>query len=414
MPFGGAVLSATQAQHAWYSFWDSMVIMGNSARGQQYSFTVRFTEHLKESPAWDNILANFGELEATLTTLVNLSSRLYNMLVAVDADEVAADVANFCNTCNQYISDLNQILDADPGESITWLEHNYNQQPLLRLAPLHTGTLLAESLFTQKQAIVLTSATITVNNSFNYYLEQVGLNILPAGQVITCQVSSPFDYQSQALVCAIKGLPNPSHLNDSDYARAIAPVMVDVLASVEGRVLVLCTSHRFLREIYKNLNTLNTSINYTILAQGIDGNRNQLLEEFRQTHRAVLLGASSFWEGIDLPGDLLRCVIMPRLPFPSPGVPAHAARMEHLAAAGFNSFNSLSLPQAIIRFRQGFGRLIRRATDLGALVVLDQRLLSQRYGRFFLQSLPPVTNLELTPDEVTSTLPAWFKVPPPH
>ncbi len=152
---------------------------------------------------------------------------------------------------------------------------------------------------------------------------------------------------------------------------------------------------------------------FNILGQGIDGNRNQLLEEFCQTPRALLLGASTFWEGIDLPGEMLRCVVIPRLPFPSPGLPALAARMEHLATTGRNAFTALSLPAAIIRFRQGFGRLIRRATDRGVLVVLDQRLLSRRYGHLFLRSLPPVTKLELETEEITTALPAWFNVPPP-
>lgn len=402
---------AIKVQQAWQLFWPRLAELDSSSRGEQNSYSIRFTEHLKETPAWESMLAVFGELEASLTVLVSRLNRLRELLNAIAADEIAAEAGNFSNTFTQHILDLTQVLDADPSENINWLEKSYNGQLILRLAPLKTGPLLAELLFSQKKAVILTSATITVNNSFTYFREQVGLDILASEQVLTCQVASPFDYQSQAIVCAVKGLPNPAQLNDSEYAHAIVPVIANILAGVNGRVLILCTSHRFLRQVNKNLSAATTDSNYTILAQGVDGNRNQLLEEFRRIPGAVLLGTSSFWEGIDLPGEFLRCVIIPRLPFPSPGVPAFAARMEHMASSGLNSFTALSLPQAIIRFRQGFGRLIRRATDRGALVVLDQRVLSKRYGHYFLESLPPVTKLQLTPDELSASLPGWFKIP---
>ncbi|NLW07696.1 MAG: DEAD/DEAH box helicase family protein [Clostridia bacterium] len=401
-----------RAKQNWQLFWDSLFNLKEYSKEGQRSFTIRFTDRLKETPAWDNVLVAFGELETSLTFLVSNLNRLHDLLVTIDAGEIAADVANFSNIFYQLTNDFCQVLEAEPDESISWLEQNHNQQPVLRLAPLNAGPLLAKSLYAQKQAVILTSATLTVDNDFTFYLEQVGLNILSATQVETCQVASPFDYQSQSLVCAIKGLPNPGQLDDSTYAQIIAPILANILASVEGRVLVLCTSHRFLREVYNNLNALNLN-DFNILGQGIDGNRNQLLEEFCQTPRALLLGASTFWEGIDLPGEMLRCVVIPRLPFPSPGLPALAARMEHLATTGRNAFTALSLPAAIIRFRQGFGRLIRRATDRGVLVVLDQRLLSRRYGHLFLRSLPPVTKLELETEEITTALPAWFNVPPP-
>ena len=400
-------ISATLA--GWQGFWVNLGRLSEAARWEETGYNLRFTSHLKETPAWDNLLVAFGNLEESLCGLASRLKRLSELLDAAGAPEMAADAANFGDTVAQYSYDLGQILDADPDTTISWVEKNSHDQYILRSAPLEIGPLLAELLFSRKQAVILTSATLAVHNNFAFYHRQTGLEELPEDRVTSCRVTSPFDYQSQALVCALKGLPNPGQLRDADYARAIAPVLTAVCPAVDGRSLILCTSHRFLREVYELLSTSLAGSGYTVLAQGIDGSRSRLLEEFSQTPRAVLLGASSYWEGIDLPGDLLRCVIIPRLPFPSPGQPIMAARMEHLAARGQNSFATLSLPQAIIRFRQGFGRLIRRASDRGVLVVLDQRLLSQRYGRYFIQSLPPVTLAEVEPAAAPARIKAWFQ-----
>ncbi len=403
--------SAVKTQQTWQFFWNSLAELNNPTGEKQSYYSIRFTEHLKETPIWDRTIAIFGELEAGLTTLAVCLSRLQELLTGIVAEEITAEAGKLSSVFKQHISELDQILEADPAVNISWLDSIYDGQLILRSAPLKTGPLLAEQLFTPKQAVILTSATLTVNNSFAYFKDQVGLNILPAEQQLSCQVDSPFDYQSQALLCAVKGLSNPSHLSDGEYARAIAPVLTDILTGVDGQILVLCTSHRFLRAIYEVLNNNVENNNYTFLAQGIDGNRSQLLESFRRTPRAVLIGTSSFWEGIDLPGELLRCVVIPRLPFPSPGIPVLAARMEHMSAEGGNPFISLSLPQAVIRFRQGFGRLIRRKDDRGALVVLDQRLLSKKYGRYFSQSLPKVTKIQLSPEKLSTSLQNWFKTP---
>jgi len=403
--------TVARTHEQWQNFWDALGKLSAAALWERHSTTLRFTARLKETPAWDNLITAFGHLEETLAGLAGRLARLNELLDAAGAEEMAADAANLGNIFAGYNHDLAEILDANPAASVSWLEKNNAGQYTLYTAPLEIGPLLAELLFQQKQAVILTSATITVAGSFDFYRQQVGLTALPPARIATCQVASPFDYHSQALVCAARELPNPGQLNDSAYAAAIAPVIAQILPAVNGRTLVLCTSHRFLRHIYDLLNTMLAGSDYSVLAQGIDGGRSHLLEEFRQIPRAVLLGANSYWEGIDLPGDLLRCVIIPRLPFPSPGIPVHAARTEHRAARGENPFATLSLPQAIIRFRQGFGRLIRSASDRGAMVVLDQRLLSQRYGRRFLQSLPPVTTSEVTPAELPARLAAWFNPP---
>ncbi|MBE3571500.1 MAG: DEAD/DEAH box helicase family protein [Moorella humiferrea] len=400
--------NVTALEGEWQRFWECLADLNSVALWENNNGTLRFTPRLQETPSWDNLLSIFGQLEESINALTMRLERLSELLSAFGAEEMAASAANLKNLFAQYCHDIGDILTAEPEKAACWLEKTPTNQYILRSAPLEIGTILADMLFSHKQSVVLTSATLTVANNFDFYKEQVGINNLIDRKIDTCQVASPFDYTSQALVCAVKGLPNPGQLNDSAYAEAITAVIAACLHGINGRTLILCTSHRFLQDLYKHLSLALSGSDFSILAQGIDGGRAQLLEEFRQTSKAVLLGANTYWEGIDLPGELLKCVIIPRLPFPSPGIPLLAARMENAAAKGKNPFTTLCLPQAIIRFRQGFGRLIRTAKDRGVMLVLDQRLLSQRYGRHFLQSLPPVTTAVVTPAELPEKLTSWL------
>ncbi|MBC7325914.1 MAG: hypothetical protein H5T99_11480, partial [Moorella sp. (in: Bacteria)] len=288
--------TAARVSGEWRDFWAALAQLSAAALWEQGNSTLRLTGHLKETPAWDSLLVTFGRLEAVLEGLSSRLGRLAELLYTTGAEEMAADAVNFGNICAQYSHDLGGILDADPGTSVSWLETNNAGQYTLHVAPLEIGPLLADLLFARKRAVILTSATMTVNNDFAFYQQQVGLAGLPAERLATCQVASPFDYRTQALVCTVRGLPNPGQMNDSAYAEAIVPVIARVLPAVGGRTLVLCTSHRLLRDIYNLLVNAPETTGYSIPAQGIDGGRSQLLEEFKHIPRAVLLGASSYWE----------------------------------------------------------------------------------------------------------------------
>lgn len=392
----------------WDSFWKIINDITGKPSGQHYDSTVRFTAVLQESSLWHDLLNVFSQLEVVINQTATLLTRLGESSYHYNSPETAAVAENLSNMVRQCVSDLRNILYASRETHVCWSETDNYGNGILRAAPLEVGAILAETLYDRKK-VVFTSATLTVNHDFSYYMKQVGLDLIPQELVATCRLESPFDYRSRALVCAIKELPDPGQMNDSEYARTVAPVLADLLPAVAGRTLVLCTSHRFIREMHKALISCLQNKDIVILAQGINGSRSQLLEEFKLSYQSVLLGASSFWEGIDLPGELLRCVVIPRLPFPSPGIPITAARMEHIAAAGSSSFLGFSLPQAVLRFRQGFGRLIRRADDYGAMVILDNRLVSKRYGKYFYQSLPPVSLTEVAAGELRDHLKEWFK-----
>jgi DNA polymerase-3 subunit epsilon/ATP-dependent DNA helicase DinG len=251
---------------------------------------------------------------------------------------------------------------------------------VLRAAPLNVGGVLREHVYGERSAVVFTSASLAVAGSFDYFQSRVGL----PGEIETLVLSSPFDYLSQALMCLPQGLPEPQEPGFDDM---LAAVLGDVAAGIGGRTLALFTSNRQLRDTYYALKQRGDLDDVLILGQGIDGHRRQLLTTFTDSDRAVLLGTASFWEGIDVPGDRLSCVVMARLPFPVPTEPVFAARSEQVR----DPFRGYALPLAALRLKQGFGRLIRRASDRGAVVILDPRISTREYGRAFLDALPVVT-----------------------
>jgi Rad3-related DNA helicase len=245
---------------------------------------------------------------------------------------------------------------------------------------------------------VFTSATLAVGGSFDYFRSRVGLG----PNVDELILPSPFDFYHQALVCMPSDFPTPEH---EDFDRRVTEVVAGVALRAHGRTLVLFTSHRQLRDVHEALKHRVDLDEILILGQGIDGQRRQLLKSFEEAERPLLLGTSSFWEGIDIPGERLSCVIVVRLPFAVPSEPVFAARAERLR----DGFGQLALPQAALRLKQGFGRLIRRSTDRGAVVILDHRILGRDYGKAFLEILPPASRFVGPADEIASHVGAWLE-----
>ena len=251
---------------------------------------------------------------------------------------------------------------------------------LLRSAPLEIGPMLRERVFAELSSVVMTSASLAVAGSFDYFCSRVGLG----AEAETLLLASPFDYLLQALVCLPTDVPDPQ---SEEFEVAVEDIMADVAARLSGRTLALFTSHHQLRNVYAGLKHRRDLDEVLILGQGIDGQRRHVLRAFGENERPLLLGTSSFWEGIDVPGDRLSCVVIVRLPFQVPTEPVFAARAERLR----DPFLQYALPQAALRLKQGFGRLIRRHDDRGAVVILDNRVLERDYGRAFLEALPPAS-----------------------
>jgi DNA polymerase-3 subunit epsilon/ATP-dependent DNA helicase DinG len=251
-------------------------------------------------------------------------------------------------------------------------------RPVLHAAPTAAGRELQARAFSGKDTVVFTSATLAVAESFAYFKRGVGLEALATHEMV---LSSPFDYLSQALLCLPTDLRD---LTDPAFLDQVSEVVGEIAEAIGGRTLVLFTSHQQLRDVADRLRTRTARSGLNVLAQNLDGTRRQLLAQFQERPRSILLGSSSFWEGIDVPGDALSCVVIVRLPFRVPSDPMQLARSATLA----DPFGQLALPEAVLRLKQGFGRLIRRQTDRGAVVLMDHRIANRTYGAAFLDALP--------------------------
>ena len=268
---------------------------------------------------------------------------------------------------------------------------------VLRAAPINVGSLLRDRVYADRRSTVFTSATLAVGGTFDYFRSRVGLG--PETEELI--LPSPFDFFNQALICLPADFPSPEH---ETFDEQVEEVIASVARRVGGRTLVLFTSHRQLRDVHTALKHRVDLDEVLILGQGIDGQRRHVLKAFEEAERPLLLGTASFWEGIDVPGERLSCVIMVRLPFPVPTEPVYAARAEQVR----DGFAQLALPQAALRLKQGFGRLIRRTTDRGAVVILDNRILGRDYGKAFLDVLPPASRFVGPAAEIANRVGEWL------
>ena len=289
------------------------------------------------------------------------------------------------------------LLKPDPNRVYWFTLSARSENLVLRAAPINVGTLLRERVYSERRSTVFTSATLAVGGTFDYFRSRIGLG--PQAEELI--LPSPFDFLHQALVCLPTDLPAPE---DEGFDAAVERIVAAVAQRVGGRTLVLFTSHRQLRDVHAALKQRVDLDNVLILAQGIDGQRRQLLKAFEESERPLLLGTSSFWEGIDVPGERLSCVVMVRLPFPVPTDPVYAARAERVR----DPFTQLALPQAALRLKQGFGRLIRRSSDRGAVVILDNRILGRDYGKAFLDVLPPASRFVGPASDIPDRVGDWL------
>jgi ATP-dependent DNA helicase DinG len=285
---------------------------------------------------------------------------------------------------------VEQLAKAERGDWVYWARRD-DASTRLQGVPVDVGEELRVRLWPNLRSVTMVSATLAVAGSFEHFLGCMGLGG-GAGQpqVTTRLLRSPFDFRRQVLLCVPDDLPLPvaGGLHDRQYSAAVAHFLGQLLPATGGRALVLFTSHRLLREVYAMSSGELAARGLRVYGQGIDGGRSRLLRAMRSEDRAVVFGSATFWEGVDVRGPQLSCIVITRLPFPRPDEPLVAARQELLAGRGEDPFASYTLPQAVLRFKQGFGRLVRSATDRGVVAVLDGRLLRRRYGRVFTGSLP--------------------------
>ena len=267
--------------------------------------------------------------------------------------------------------DIERAMALDDPDIVTFID-TFEDEPCLRTKAISVGDRIRQMLLQQTESVIVTSATLSTNNQFDYIANEFGFE-----DVRTVAGTNPFDFSKQSLLVVPDGLPDA---NDETYPVAVARVLGEIIHLAQGRTLGLFTSYRNLDQAYEYLTTLNR---YQILKQG-EMARTALIDQFRDEISSVLLGTDSFWAGIDVPGEALSCVVIDRLPFPTPEDPI----VDAIRSRDSKWFFHYALPRAIIAFRQGFGRLIRKRTDRGVVVVLDERIVTKTYGRLFLKSLP--------------------------
>jgi len=291
------------------------------------------------------------------------------------------DVLSLARRAAEIRTNLKFLLRADDPSYVYYLEVR-GRGTFLRAAPIDVSDIIRELLLDDKKATVLTSATLTVDGSFQYVRGRLGV-----GEAQEVRLASEFDYKTQAILYLPPRMPDP---RSRDFGSAAAREVVEILRRTRGRAFVLFTSYATLREVQA---IASTELAYPLLVQG-EAPRSALLREFKVTPNAVLLATSSFWQGVDVVGEALSCVIIDKIPFASPGDPITAARIESINTAGRSAFAEYQIPLAILNLQQGLGRLIRHRQDRGVLAILDPRLRTMGYGRRFLASLPaaPVTH----------------------
>jgi DNA polymerase III epsilon subunit family exonuclease len=298
---------------------------------------------------------------------------------------------------------INRLLELtsqpDAGQ-VTWAGFGRDGRSTIKRAPLEVGPLLAEALFAERDSVILTGATLTLNGSFDYFRSRIGLSPSRLSELV---LPSPFDFLNQALLCLPEDLPAPP---EEGFTEQLVASVAETARRLSGRTLVLFTSTEQLAVASEQLRDQLDADGIEVLAQGRgSGSRRALVERFISLPEAVLCGTNSFWEGLDLPEDTLSCVFIARLPFAPPGDPIFKARSERLR----DPFLEMALPEAVLRLKQGFGRLIRRATDRGAVVILDRRVSTKTYGAHFLESLPQCATFTGPVAEMPDAILGWVE-----
>ena len=359
-----------------HDFFRAVINQGRARPTQGAETRMRITAATLE-PLYEEAALLMGALDQLQATAALI--KLPPPDPAQPRESVKLDLAGLADRAGELRDELRFVLKAGERDYVYFLETR-GRGAFLRAAPIDVSNILRDVLFDRMKATVLTSATLTVEGTFEYIRTRLGLDRASGTRVL--KLPSEFDYQRQAILYLPRRMPDP---RSADFTAAAGREILSILEASRGRAFVLFTSYAAMRAIQA---IAEIELPYPVLVQG-SAPRSALLDEFRTTPNAVLLATSSFWQGVDVMGEALSCVIIDKLPFASPGDPITAARIEAIAERGGQPFGEYQVPLAILTLLQGLGRLIRHRDDRGVLAVLDPRIQTMGYGRRFLSSLPP-------------------------
>lgn len=384
-------------------------LRGQERERSQFASQIRFTPAVRVQPdyhlieeAWTDLSKLYAILVKGFQKLIQTVADLSHVAQIEGEDELRAALISNGQMLEEARTNLDALIVKPDPEMIYWVEQ-FKDTISLHAAPLHIGPLVEAHIFQNKETVVLTSATLRTagygraESTFDYVRDR-----LHAHEAEELAVGSPFDYKNSTLLYLVTDMPEP---NQPGYQRMLEQAIIDTAGTLGGRTLVLFTANNHLSQTATAIEPKLAAHNVTTLAQTQGMSRQQLLEQFRREGaRTVLLGTRSFWEGVDIPGPALTALIIAKLPFDVPTDPIFAARSETYESPFFE----YSIPEAVLRFRQGFGRLIRRGSDEGVVLVLDKRVITKRYGQMFLEALPGCTVIRQRSDRIEELINRWM------
>jgi ATP-dependent DNA helicase DinG len=372
----------------------------------------RFENGKEKSEKWKLIIEMVSRLIFYLRDLIHILSMVEESFAKqenfdkMDKDELKGNIQNI----QTFIDLLEQLfLTGDSNEEVKWIEieaFGAKNAVYLYSEPIDMSRLLSNDFFNSKECVILTSATLTMKKSFSFIQNELGIE---TEKLLTRKIDSPFSYQSQVQLFVPNDFPDIKYGKIEDFISAVSEAILSLAEVTNGRMLVLFTSYDMLRKTYYLLKESLESHAFVLLAQGISSSsRMRLKKNFQTFDQAILLGTSSFWEGVDIPGEDLSALMIVRLPFQPPDHPKYEAKSTYLKAEGRNAFMELALPHAVIRFKQGFGRLIRSKSDRGIVFICDTRIINARYGKYFIDSIPDVPLTNTSTKELIDKAKDWF------
>jgi ATP-dependent DNA helicase DinG len=384
--------------------------IAETKEGVSEEINLRVTEEVRGQEGWEKIDKKFSLLRIKLKELHEEIKAFIEVLLDYEAEtEVARVVMEFNGIANKlsfYSDVIGSFLNSEDDGYVRWIEGRIGKGGILSgigLSPLDISPELKERLYSRCQTVVMTSATMAVRKSFSFL--KSGLGLENNDRVREFIIPSPFNYKEQAVVLIPNDIPEPV---EAGYSERISPGILEAIKASSGNALILFTSYSLLEKVYREIREELEELGIIPLKQG-SLPRARLLDRFKVEDNSVLFATDSFWEGVDVPGDALRLVILTRLPFRVPTEPIIEARVEHMEKQGINSFLEYTVPVAVLKFKQGFGRLIRTRTDRGAVLVLDKRIISKNYGKYFLDSLPRCKKVVGATEEVIKELEIFFR-----
>ncbi|MGQ9615661.1 MAG: helicase C-terminal domain-containing protein [Spirochaetota bacterium] len=351
--------------------------MGNTSES-----ILEVNEALINREDWKRVVENRTRVFSNqCNRLINALERIREELIDVRDERARRQIEGFIFMLGDILQTLTGFLETEDDNYVRWIEKKH--EIAISISIIEVGKVLNELVFERLKSCVLTSATLTVKNSFDFLKSRLGIK---SPQIETI-LPSPFDYEAQMKVLIPTDIAEPGY---PEYVADLCKSIVGILQKTGGRAFVLFTSYRTMNEVYEMVREMLAGRGYIIFKQGEDSRRN-LLERFKVNVNSILFGTESFWEGVDAPGKTLECVIITKLPFKVPTEPIIKARFERIRNRGGNPFLNYYVPLAVIKLRQGIGRLIRNRLDRGVIVILDKRILIKSYGGFFLSAIPTET-----------------------